>query len=368
MSNAYNLTRRNMLKLTAGAGAATFLAACGSDDAGETAATSPLTAEADGNITWFTYEGYVDPNIVSAFEKANNVKVDQVFYSNVEGMVQKVASGLQYDLITTNSAFNSQLISEKLLRAYDPADLDNFDQIIPYFATPPYDDGDLRYSIPYGYGPAGIAYQKAKVNVTGSWNDLWDNPDAKGYIYVLDQQDETLGMSLIRDGASVNSGDDGEVTQASDELIDLKPDLGGINSDVLTLITGGSAWMTHAWAGTVYQALEQLEDPSPWDFEWPSEGLSMGCDTLSVGANAKSPGTALLFMQYMLQPENSFANTKYMGYSNGTEQGEAASAEITKSYPFLELPNSNLEAAQWREAPTGARQQLWNDQWTRFRA
>ena len=357
-----------MLKLSAGAGAAAFLAACSSDNSSSTQSTDVLTPEADGDITWFSYESYVSPKVVASFEKKYGVKVDLVYFSNVEGMVQKVAAGLPYDLIGTNSSFNSQLISEGLLRAYDPAQMQNFDQIIPYFATPPYDDGDLRYTIPYGYGPAGIAYQKDKVDVNGSWSDLWENPDAKGYIYVLDQQDETLGMSLMRDGASVNSGDTAEVTDASDQLIALKPDLGGISSDVLGLIGGGSAWMLHGWAGTVYQALETLDDPSAWEFEWLGEGLSMGCDTLSVGANAKSPGTALLFMQHMLEPENSFANTMYMGYSNGTEQGEAASHEITKAYPFLELPTDDLEAAQWRQAPTGARQQLWNQQWTRFRA
>ncbi len=108
---------------------------------------------------------------------------------------------------TTNSAYDHLLIAAGTVRPYDPSKMKNFDQIIPYFRNAPYDKGSRPYTIPYGYGPAGIAYRKGKVNVTGSWNDLWNNPGAKGKIYVLDQQDETLGMSLIRDGASPNSGD-----------------------------------------------------------------------------------------------------------------------------------------------------------------
>jgi len=326
-----------------------------------------LKPKADGNITWFTYEGYVSPKVVAAFEKTYNVTVNQAFYTNVEGMVQKVAAGVNYDLITTNSAYDKQLIASGLLRAYDPGSMKNFAQIIPYFARAPYDDGKLRYTIPYGYGPAGIAYQKGKVNVTGSWNDLWDNTtDAKGKIYVLDQQDETLGMSLIRDHASPNSGSTTQVTAAINHLISLKPYLGGISSDINTVIDSGEAWMSHAWAGSVYQALTKLTGKDDWSFEWPREGLSMGCDTLSVGTHAKSPGTALLFMQYLLEPENSHTNTLYTGYSNGTVQGEGAYRQLTKAYPFLALPDANLETAQWREAPTGSRLSLWNQQWSRF--
>jgi spermidine/putrescine transport system substrate-binding protein len=363
------VSRRSFLKYGAGttmAAAALLGGAACSSSAPSASSTNVLKPRADGDITWFTYEGYVAPKVVSAFEKTYGVTVNQAFYVNVEGMVQKVAAGVNYDLITTNSAYDRQLIAGSLLRPFDPGSIKNFGQIIPYFAKAPYDDGHLRYSIPYGYGPAGIAYQKGKVSVTGSWNDLWDNPGAKGKIYVLDQQDETLGMSLIRDHDSPNSGSTSQVTTAVNHLISLKSVLGGISSDINTVIDSGEAWMSHTWAGSAYQALTKLTGKDDWDFEWPKEGLSMGCDTLSVGTHAKSPGTALLFMEYLLQPENSYTNTMYTGYSNGTEQGEAAYRALTKDFPFLALPDSNLYTAKWREAPTGSRLALWNQQWSRF--
>lgn len=343
------------------------LSACGSSGSSSKAA-STVAAKPDGDLTWFTYEDYVSPKLIASFEKTYGVKVNQVYYTNVEGMVQKVAAGIDYDLITTNSAYNAQLISAGVLKGFDPDKLRNFDQIIPYFRNAPYDRGSVRYTTPYGYGPAGIAYVKGKVNVTNSWNDLWNNPSASGKIYVLDQQDETLGMSLIRDGQSPNSGDNGAVSKAIHNLLSLKPHLGGISSDILSIIDGGEGVMTHAWAGSVYQALTKLKGADNWSFEWPKEGLSMGCDTLSVGAKAKHPGSALLLMQYLLVPEHSFVNTSYTGYSNGTKQGEAAYRHLTRDYPFLALPDANLQTAKWRQAPTGARLSLWNNQWSRFTA
>lgn len=374
-SHDAGITRRTLLnygvKGTVAASALLLPSACGSSSGSTGGSSSPakvVIPKPDGDITWFTYSGYVNPKLIAGFEKTYGVKVNQAFYTNVEGMVQKVSAGVNYDLITTNSAYDHLLIAAGTVRPYDPSKMKNFDQIIPYFRNAPYDNGNLRYTIPYGYGPAGIAYRKGKVTVTGSWNDLWNNAGAKGKIYVLDQQDETLGMSLIRDGASPNSGDTGHVTTATDHLLALKPSLGGISSDINTVIDSGEAWMSHAWAGSVYQALTKLKGKNDWTFEWPKEGLSMGCDTLSVGQHAGSPGTALLFMQYLLEPENSHANTSYTGYSNGTLQGEAAYRTLTKAYPFLALPDANLNTAQWRVAPTGSRLTLWNQQWSRFRA
>jgi spermidine/putrescine transport system substrate-binding protein len=367
------ITRRTLLRYGAGAGAAAAMLGLGRAPGAQAALRATdasaqlVTPKADGDMTWFNYEGYVNPKVLKAFENRYGVKVNLAYFANDDSMLKKVASGQPYDLITTTSVVNRVMIAAGLLRGFDPSKLKNFDQIIPYFRDPPYDNGSVRYSIPYGYGPAGIAYQKGQVKVTGSWNDLWTNAsDAKGKIYVLDDQAETLGMSLIRDHVGCNSGSTAAVTKATANLISLKPSLGGISSNYPTIITSNEALIAHVWAGSVYQSLSQEKTKTDWNFEWPREGLSMGSDTLSVGAHAKSPGTALLFMQYLLEPQNSYDNTSYTGYSNGTTEGEAAYRHLTKAYPFLALPDANLKTAQWRESPTGSRLTLWNSEWNRF--
>jgi spermidine/putrescine transport system substrate-binding protein len=366
------ITRRAALKGGAGAllGLSTLgLAACGSSGS-SSGSSAVLKPKPDGDITWFTWNSYVDPKVLKRFEKTYGVQVKQAYFDAPEAMLQKIASGQPYDLITTNSAFNKRMIEGNLLRGFDPSDMKGWDNLEPYFRNPVYDNGQTRYSIPYGYGPAGIAYVKDKVHVTGSWNDLWNNEEAKGHIYILDEEGETLTMSLIRDGASVNSDDPAAVQKAANQLIALKPQLRGISSDVNTIIPSGNAWMMHAWGGTTLQALKTMKpaDADKWDFEYPKEGLSMGSDTLSVGAKAKSPGTALLFMQFLLEPENSSANVSFTGYPNGTSAGDAAYKETTKDFPFVYLPSNDPSKFHWRESPTGARLTLWNEQWSKVTA
>ncbi|HET6507351.1 MAG TPA: spermidine/putrescine ABC transporter substrate-binding protein [Baekduia sp.] len=369
-------TRRTALKTTFAAGlglAAGGLAACGSSGGGAAGAASGAAPKvkpvADGDLTWFTWEGYVDPKVVKAFEKEHGVKVKLTFFDSDDLMVQKLATGLPYDLITTNSAYNKRLIAGGLVQPFDFAQLKNSGEIVSYFQAPPYDRAEHRYSIPYGYGPAGILYRSDKVtSAAGSWSDLWNAPEAKGKIYVIGQVDETIGLSLIRNGDSVVSGDGGQVTKAVDELLKLKPSLGGISADIEGDIGGGNSWMSHAWTGSAFRAIQASKQPENLKFEFPKEGICMGCDTLSIGAKAKSPGTALLFMDWILKPENSSKNVTYTGYPNGTTSGDQAYGDLIKDYPFLDLGADVLANAKWKESATGARLSLWNQQWSRFKA
>ena len=51
------------------------------------------------------------------------------------------------------------------------------------------------------------------------------------------------------------------------------------------------------------------------------EGVPVGSDTIVILKNAPHPNTATLFLDYMLRPENSAANTKAIGYPMQTAAG-----------------------------------------------
>jgi spermidine/putrescine transport system substrate-binding protein len=366
------MTRRSVLQSGVALGlAVTGFGAigCGSDGGESEAANVAPTVKpkADGDITWYTWEQYVDPEVLKAFEREYGVRVKQAFFDSDDTMVQKLAAGLEYDLITTNSAYNPRLLKGGLLQPYDWADLKNAGEIIPFFQNPWYDNGEHRYSVPYGAGPAGIIYRKDKVQVSESWSDFW-NPQAKGKIFVIDQIDETLGMSLMRNGHKANSGDPEEVKRATDELLKLKPLLGGVSSDAEGDLMSGNSWMSHAWNGSAFQVLTKAKNPENYDFFFPKEGVCFGCDTLSIGKKAKAPGTALLLIDWMLRPENSAKNVQYTGYPNGTKVGESTYADMVKEHPFLALGEDVYENAEWKESATGERLNLWNQQWARFKA
>jgi spermidine/putrescine transport system substrate-binding protein len=363
------INRRSVLAGLAGIAGAATLAACGSKSSSPQSAKATVEPKADGDLTWFTWEDYVDPSIVSDFEKKYGVKVKITPYDSNDTMLQKLAAGLPYDLVTNNSAYMPQSIQGGLLMPFTLAALTNGSQVVDYFHKPAYDNGTNLFSVPYSGGPTGIVYRTDKMTPTQSWNDLWDNDDAAGHIFVLDYQPDTIGASLLHDGADLNSGDSGDVNAAVDSLIKLKPKLGGISSDARTNVGNGDAWIHHAWVPDAFYLMNKSKYADQLDFEVTTkDGVPFGMDLLSIGANAQSPGTAMLFIDWILSPEMSAKNVEYTGQLAGTKGGDAAYNTVMKDFPTLTVPDNYYETAMWREAATGSRKDLWTQQWNRFKA
>ncbi|AWW43486.1 hypothetical protein ADL00_26710 [Streptomyces sp. AS58] len=364
------LSRRAALRggLGFAAGMASMtLTGCGSTEPNPAAAPK-VKPVPDGDITWFTWDGYVAPEVVAGFEKKYGVKVTQTFFDSDDAMLQKLATGLPYDLVTNNSAYLARSIAGGLVRPFDYADLKNIDQLVPFFKNAPYDKGAERYSVPYGLSSTGYLVRKDKAETTRSWSDLWNSTAAKGHITVLPQMEETIGMSLLRNGKDLNSADEAEVTAAVDELIALKPALLNVSSDTENDVAGGNAWIAHTWPGTAYRIIKASKTPEVFDFVQPKEGVPFGGDLLTIGAKAKAPGTAMLFIDWVLEAENAARNVTATGYPNGTLSGDAQYAELVKDYPFLDMGTETYEQARWKDSPTGARLQMYTQQWNRFKA
>lgn len=368
-SDSPSLGRRGVLFGLAGVAGAAALSGCGSSNSSSAKSGKAVAPKADGDLTWFTWEDYVDPSIVKDFEKKYGVKIKITPYDSNDTMLQKLAAGLPYDLVTNNSAYMPQSIQGGLLRPISLDALDNGNQVVEYFRKPAYDAGDNLFSVPYSGGPTGIVYRTDKMSPTQSWNDLWDNDDAAGHIFVLDYQPDTIGASLLRDGADLNSDDADTVKSAVDKLIELKPKLGGISSDARTNVGNGDAWIHHAWVPDAFALMTDSKYADQLDFEvTTNDGVPFGMDLLSIGANAKSPGTAMLFIDWILSPEMSAKNVKYTGQLAGTQAGDETYNKVMTDFPTLSVPDNYYENALWREAATGSRKDLWTQQWNRFKA
>ncbi len=362
-----HFSRRSVLAGLAGAAA---LAGCGNNSvSAPQSATPTIEPEVDGDLTWFTWEGYVDPSVVSAFEDKYGVRVKITPYDSNDTMLQKLAAGLPYDLVTNNSAYMPQSVQGGLLMPIALDAMTHGDQVVDYFRKPAYDNGSNLFSIPYSGGPTGILYRTDKMTPTESWNDLWENEEASGHIFLLDYQPDAIGASLLRNGVDLNSDDPDEVAAAVDRLIELKPRLGGVSNDTRTNVGNGDAWIHHAWVPDAFGLMTDSKYADQLDFELTTEeGVPFGMDLLSIGANAQSPGTAALFMDWILSPKMSAKNVQYTGQLAGTTGGDAAYADVMKDYPALIVPESYYETALWREAATGPRKDLWTQQWNRFKA
>jgi len=298
------------------------------------------------------------------------VKVNQTNFDNMQGMMAKLNAGIPYDITFPTGDFVEILVAADQLTPIDHTQLENWSEVPSYFNDPWYDKKGI-HSVPYAMWTTGIAWRTDQVpdTLAGSWNDLWTlAPKYPGKVFLLDDFQETIGMSLLRLKYDVNSGKKDEVNKAADEVLKIKPQVGKFSTDDITNMVSGGAAVHHAWSGDIYQVISQVDKPEIWRYETCSEGVPTGNDTFVIPKNAKHPGTAMKFIDWMLAPENAASNVEYFGYPMVTTAGIAAFQKLVADLPFLSLTLDQAIHGLREIVPTGAKLQLWNSAWTKIKA
>jgi spermidine/putrescine transport system substrate-binding protein len=369
-----DINRRDFLRGGAAlglGGTALWLAACGSGSTGSTSATVNYPKAAiDGDLEFFNWSQYLAPDLIKGFEDHYGVKVHQTNFDNMQSMMAKLNAGIAYDLTFPTMDYAHQLVLANALLPIDHTQLTNWGEIPAYFNDPWYDPHAL-YSVPYALWTTGLAWRTDMVpdSFAGSWNDIWTlAPKYSGKLFLLDDFQETLGMSLLRKHKDLNSGNSGDLDLAVAELLKIKGNVGKFSTDDITNMNNGSAWIHHAWSGDIYQVILAASHPEVWQYETMTEGVPTGNDTFVIPKNAKHPGTALKFIDWMLAPENATTNVNYFGYPQVTTTGIAAYQTVVKDYPFLSLSLDTAIHGLRETVPTGSKLQLWDSAWTKVKA
>jgi spermidine/putrescine transport system substrate-binding protein len=365
-----SLRRRDVLRGGAGLALGIGLAGCGVGN--EPAATKESTekvvkAEPDGDLVYFNWSQYLEPKLMKAFEKQYGVKVRESNFDSMQGMMAKLRSGNRYDVIFPSSEWVDRLRKANQLLKIDLAQIPNADAKYKYFDSPWYDP-DADHTVPYAMYASGIIYRKDKVpNLSGSWNDMKD-PVAKGRSYLLDDFQEVIGAGNLVNGADLNSVDEAEVEKAKEWALSIKPNLRGFSTDDVNNMVSGNAWIHHGWNGDVVNIRNQVKNPENYSFQKCSEGIPLGTDCFAIPANAEHPGTALTFINFILDPENASKNIEYMGYPMPYTGPDETFAGLVKDDPAIDVTVEDLEnGTQFGNLGVQGRR-LWDQTWTEIKA
>jgi spermidine/putrescine transport system substrate-binding protein len=342
-------SRRTFLRGGVALGALSGLSACGYVKNDVTAAAPlPKSAKAkiDGNLVYFNWADYLDPGVLKGFQKEYGVKIIESNFDSMEGMYAKIAAGNQYDIVFPIAKWVAKLRRERKIRAIDHHQLSNAEQVFysgSYFTDPWYDAGS-RVSVPFTVYKTGIGWRTDKVDtMTGSWRDLW-NPQAAGRIFTLDDQDEALAMAALLLGYDVNTAKPAHLQEMKKLLISQKKYLRAYSSDDINDMNGGGAWIHHMWSGDFLYLRESLaKDKTQFDFEAPKEGSPLNSDAYAIPANARHPGTAMVFIDYLLRPENAIKNSQYLYYPFPVRDAVGAFKKLAKDVPACDVDVKDLE-------------------------
>jgi spermidine/putrescine transport system substrate-binding protein len=364
------LTRRRLLESGAGLAVGAALGGCGLNSAGarsQKETEKVVKAKVDGDLVYFNWAEYLDPALIEKFEKRYGVRVRESNFDSQSAMMAKLRSGNRYDIIFPDQSFVPRLLAGNQLLKIDPDQLKNFDKVWEFFHDPAYDP-KAEHTLPYGLYATGIIWNEDRISdMTGSWNDLF-REDAKGKIYVLDDYQEAIGMANLKNGFALSTVDPDEIEQTKETLIDQKPLLRGYSTDDIQNMINGNAWIHHGWNGDVINLRNQVKNPESYKFQKPSEGFPVGTDTMAIPVNAEHPGTALLFIDFMLEPENAAQNVAYFGYPMAVDGAEDAFAEIAANDPAVNITVEDVQNGQQFEYLKGDDRILWDDTWTEVRA
>jgi spermidine/putrescine transport system substrate-binding protein len=362
--------RRDLLQNGAALALIAGLAGCGVGNSGggsEEESEKPIEKKIDGDLLYFNYSEYVDPALVKGFQKKYGVKVRESYFDSMSAMTAKLRAGIAYDLIFPSGEYVQRLISGNLLRRIDRDKLKHVDTVYDYFADPWYDKGS-EHTTPYGMYATGLGYRADKVDgMTGSWRDLGD-VDTDDHSFLLDDYQEAIGMANLVNGYPLNEVDEAKLEESLDYLVDLKPKLRGISTDTITNMASGNAWIQHLWNGDIVNIRYQVDNPEDFKFQKCTEGIPVGSDNFAIPVNAKHPGTALLFIEWMLQPEHAAQNVEWIGYPmpyNGA--ATEAFQGLVKDDPEINVTVEDLEQGQQYENLKGEGRLAWDKVWTEFR-
>jgi spermidine/putrescine transport system substrate-binding protein len=362
------LNRRDLLLGGAGlALGATGLAGCklNSGIGGSVEATlKPIPDKVDGDLVYFNWAEYINPDLIKAFEKRYGVKVRESNFDSMPAMMSKLRAGIEYDLIFPTGDWTGRLIAANQLRVIDRDKLKNADLVYDQYHDPWY-DRQSAHTTPYTMYATGLGWRADKVTgMTGSWRDLVE-ADSGGKAFMLDDFQEDIGMANLVNGYELNTVDPEELNEARDLLIDFKPHLRGYSSDTITQMASGNAWIQHLWNGDVVNARYQVDNPEDIKFQKCSEGIPVGSDTFAIPVNAQHPGTALKFIDFILEPENAAKNVEWIGYPMPYKGGaQEAFAGLVKDDPSIEVTIEDLQnGEEFRDLQTEGRQ-LWDRVWT----
>jgi spermidine/putrescine transport system substrate-binding protein len=321
-------------------------------------------------LNLFIWSDYIDPNLISAFEKQCNCKVVETDYESNAEMEAKLKTGgdAQYDVVVPSSYYVPEMIDEGLLQKIDHSKLTNISNLAPRFQSPTYDVGNA-YSIPYQWGTTGMLYDPAKIKNPGdSWALLYDpkmNPDFPFVIPKGEGRDQ-IGSACAYLGYGYNCADKDQWLAAAKLIEQTKKrrNFAGFvdETPARDQMKSGLIAVGLAYNGDIGQC---YADGTCKNLKYflPKEGAETWVDTMAIPAHAPNPALALQFINFILDANNGATLSNFNQYASPNAASQKQLTGILASdliYPTPEQMKNLVFLAPLR----GAKYKLFNQIWT----
>ncbi len=254
-------------------------------------------------------------NVNKEFERLTGIEVKYLMFESNETMYSQIKSGgINYDIIIPSDYMIQRLIKEDELKKIDTSKLSNYNLIHDDYKNIYYDPQN-EYSVPYSVGMVGIIYNTAQVGkeIKHSWDVLWDKK-YKDKVLNFNNPRDAFMTAQMKLGQDLNSADKRDWDKAANELKKGKANLQSyVMDEVYGKMETGEAAIAPYYAGDYLTMREVNED---LEFFYPEEGTNVFIDAVCIPKSCKNYEAALMYINFLLEPQIATANAEYIGYAS----------------------------------------------------
>jgi len=282
-------------------------------------------AKLGDRLSLATWPNYHSQENLDTFGKTTGARVSMsVFGSNEEMLAKLQAGGSGWDVLVPTNYTISTYVGLGLIEPLDLSRIPNFDASAfqQKFMAQGTVDGKV-YAVPKNWGTTGMLFDAGKLkNGPSSWIEFWAAAQgpASGRTMVHDYQLTAIGNALKSFGYSFNSLDPKELADAEKLLIEVKPHLFAINSDIQPSMRSGDAWLAMSWTG---DASQLHRDNAQMQFELGKEGGELWSDFFAIPKSSEHKDAAYAFINYLLDPQHNKLEVLSHGYPSGDKRVDA---------------------------------------------
>jgi spermidine/putrescine-binding protein len=365
-----HFSRRTFMRTMAFAGAAGFVAACGSSSksgTGSSGSTTPPTFSAKPEaktLNFYNWTDYIADDTIPNFQKQTGIKVTYDNYSSNDELFAKLSAGSTgYDIIVPTDATLVKMKHANLVVPLDLTLIPNIVNLDPRFRNAAYDPGN-QYSIPWQWGTTGIGYDKTKVDGSVTDWDAFNLPSIKGKSSYLDEARDAFAMALFALKKDPNTTNTSDLDEAKNYLIDLKKKVKQITSDYQDPLKSGELIFCQAYSGDVFTIQADNENI---EYVIPTSGAFSWVDSMAIPKGAPHPKNAEQFMNYMLEPKVGAALTNAVNYGSPNKAAEPFISKDILDNPLIYPPADVLAKLPFQK-DIGDAELEYSDRWTEVKS
>lgn len=341
------------------AAASAVLSGCGS---------GPQSKVDAGSLYIYNWAEYIDPEVLTMFEKETGIKVSYDEFETNEIMYPVIEAGaIAYDLVCPSDYMIQKMIENDLLAEINLDNIPNYVNMDEtQLASAREFDPENKYTVPYCWGTVGILYNTTMVEeVPASWSILWDEK-YKDSILMQDSVRDAFGITLKYLGYSLNSSSEAELNEAKNLLIKQRPLVQAYVVDqVRDKMIGGEAALGVIYSGEVLYCQESNEDLA---YVVPDEGSNVWLDCWVIPKNAQNKENAEKFIDFLCRPEIAVMNFEYITYSTPNKAAKELLDEEYQNNPAVFPDESILSKCETFHYLGEDTEAIYNSLWKEVRS